>query len=360
MIFKSILLIGICIIFVGRCLGDGPPIIDVSSLSNDEISSAAEQETLLEIRNAMIKWGFFYIRNFGIGEDVLRELKDQTILFFNSSVKYSVRRSLNNSRGFADNEFTKQLLDNKEVFDMGHVPNAALPPNHPENYVIDGYNQWPEEYTPAFRNIVELYYQKCTDFSRKLIYSIARSFFNESLDTIVKSVDHHSSHFRLNYYPINNDSYNSVNFNGNIELIPKLGISRHTDSGIFTLLLQDVAGLEVYSGTKEDNNDGIWVPVDPIPNTLTVNVADMLQVWSNGLFKAAEHRVRRSTDKIRYTAAFFFNPSYDSIIEPLQLADNVKSRYRPIEWGYFRRQRFLGDYADYGKEIQIEDYLIKD
>ena len=39
--------------------------------------------------------------------------------------------------------------------------------------------------------------------------------------------------------------------------------------------------------------------------------------------------------------------------------DDVRRvRYGPIQWGDFRLQRFLGDFADRGKEVQIEDYLL--
>jgi len=51
---------------------------------------------------------------------------------------------------------------------------------------------------------------------------------------------------------------------------------------MLTLLLQDhVSALEVYSGTKEDKMDGIWVPVDPVAGAITVNVGDMMQIVSN-------------------------------------------------------------------------------
>jgi len=35
---------------------------------------------------------------------------------------------------------------------------------------------------------------------------------------------------------------------------------------------------QVYSGTKEDNHDGEWVPVIPVPGALTINTGDMMQV----------------------------------------------------------------------------------
>lgn len=98
--------------------------------------------------------------------------------------------------------------------------------------------------------------------------------------------------------------------------------------------------------------------------------------------------MRRSTTAERFSAPFFYNPSYSAEVQPMPLSrsvyeavlksagtasaeeaevvgvtdDDLKSRmeprYKPISWGYFRRQRFLGDFADHGKDIQIEDYLV--
>lgn len=113
------------------------------------------------------------------------------------------------------------------------------------------------------------------------------------------------------------------------------------------------------------------------------------KVWSNKVYKAAEHRVRaRETgDTARYSAPFFYNPAYNSLVSPITSAsisknaqaveDNLAEScpsgqsttcvadddatgafYRPILWGEFRRRRFEGDYADTGKEVQIEDFSL--
>ena len=116
-------------------------------------------------------------------------------------------------------------------------------------------------------------------------------------------------------------------------------------------------GLEVYSGSKEDAGDGEWVPVDPVSGALTINAGDMLQVWSNGRVKAAEHRVRASsTGSERHSIAFFLNPSYDADIVPQTSGPDTPAKYRPINWGAFRALRFKGDYSDAGEEVQIENY----
>jgi len=37
--------------------------------------------------------------------------------------------------------------------------------------------------------------------------------------------------------------------------------------------------------------EGIWVNVDPIPGCIVCNIGEMWEVWTNGLYKSAIHRV---------------------------------------------------------------------
>lgn len=62
------------------------------------------------------------------------------------------QRTASNARGWYDDELTKQTRDWKEGFDVGHVPEPKLPPDHPSNVVVEGYNQWPSPGTvPGFK-----------------------------------------------------------------------------------------------------------------------------------------------------------------------------------------------------------------
>lgn len=40
------------------------------------------------------------------------------------------------------------------------------------------------------------------------------------------------------------------------------------------------------------------------------------------------------------------------------LAEQGKGRYRPVNWGEFRLQRFAGDYSNKGEEVQISHYRL--
>lgn len=53
-----------------------------------------------------------------------------------------------------------------------------------------------------------------------------------------------------------------------------LGVGRHKDAGVLTILAQDdVGGLQV-----KRKSDGQWVRVNPTPHALIINVGDIIQV----------------------------------------------------------------------------------
>ena len=331
-----------------------PPVIDLTALfevnkttkHNEEVKRVKEA-----IGQACGTWGFFQVVNHGISLQTIEDMHTTMLKFFDlpEAAKKSIKVSRNNSRGYNGKELTKQKVDMKEIFDVGHKPYPDLPDNHPQNTVVDGFNQWPDSETlPHFRPAVENFYTQCNLLARLLMSVIAEDF-NMPASFFEEPFNFHTSFLRLNYYPLQNSSVSSSS---------ALGVSRHTDAGGLTLLMQDyegVSGLEVYSGSKEDAGDGEWVPVLPVPGSLTINTGDMLQVWSNDIYKAPEHRVRPSVRQKRYSAPFFYNPNYASIIEPIPVSA-PPLRYRPISWQTFRQNRFLGDYENRGVETQIDDF----
>ncbi len=159
----------------------------------------------------------------------------------------------------------------------------------------------------------------------------------------------HTSFIRLNYYPLNDPL--APPESATATPLGDMALHHHTDAGALTILLQDdVGGLQVRVG-------GEWLDIQPIPGALVINVGDMMQVWSNDRYAAALHRVVSRTNRERYSLPFFFNPSYDTDYAPLA-GDNAP-KYRTINWGAFRQARTDGDYADFGKEVQISDYRVE-
>lgn len=103
---------------------DTPPIIDISPIVNSQLFSEADRKDVLnQILEAAHTWGFFQVINHGISAELQQKLTEQMKLFFSSpqEVKNSIKRTENNSRGFADDELTKRLKDAKEILDIGQV-----------------------------------------------------------------------------------------------------------------------------------------------------------------------------------------------------------------------------------------------
>ena len=332
------------------------PVLDVGPLLGaddaDWASSPRATVTLERLRDACERWGFFLIENHGVDAASLAEVSSATRAFFAlpREVKARVRRTRSNSRGWADDELTKRLPDLKEVFDFGHVPRPHLGAEEAANRVMDGWNQWPDEAAaPGFRGAMERHYERMEALSLVLTRALAAALGlpPRALDAAFANKTH-TAFLRLNTYP----------------LLPRdesgLGISRHTDAGALTVLWQEgPPALQVYSGSKEDNADGSWVDVPVREGALTVNVGDMVHVWTGGACSAPEHRVLPSRSAVRYSAAFFFNPSYDTdvrVLEPLRRS--ARQAFRAVNWGEFRRRRYEGDYADVGRESQVEDWLM--
>jgi isopenicillin N synthase-like dioxygenase len=78
------------------------------------------------------------------------------------------------------------------------------------------------------------------------------------------------------------------------------------------LAQDDLGGLEV----RNVEND--WIRATPIPDTFVINLGDLMQRWTNGLYRSNMHRVKNnSSTRDRYSIPFFYSPRPDSRIECL-------------------------------------------
>lgn len=299
------------------------------------IDLSCERGQLLEqLDQACADWGVFQVSNHGIEPHLTTALQEASRAFFGQSApaKQSVSRTEHNAFGFYDRELTKNLRDRKEIFDF--APLESTP--------------WPA-FPPGFRKSLEDHALACHALAQRILALCCENLSTASTALRDHFQPQHSSFLRLNHYPVDDQVVDS-----DAPIAGNLGISQHTDAGALTVLLQDeVSGLQVL-------HDGTWLDVPPVANCLTVNLGDMLQVWSNDRYQAPLHRVRASEQVDRFSAAYFFNPEYDCIVEPLPLlvSPALPARYRPVHWGEFRQQRARGDYADYGEEVQITHYRI--
>jgi isopenicillin N synthase-like dioxygenase len=327
------------------------PIIDIAPLIGRD--RAHTQEPVQKIRAACCEWGFFQVLGHGIPDTMVIRVWQNTRAFFALplDVKETVARSKDNPRGYYNRELTKNSRDMKEVFDLGHKPYPELSDDDPVNLTRDGHNQWPDAaLLRDFESTMMEYYHTCEIVALKLLEVIAQGLGLPSSYLTQNFIDKHTSLLRLNYYP----SHDPLAATVKAAASGHLGVHHHSDAGALTMLLQDqVGGLQVFRRQQ-------WFPVEPVAGALVINIGDIVQVWTNDLYKAPLHRVLASEGQARYSLPFFYNPSYDTEYYPLDVLTNDTSppRYTHINWGEFRWRRQQGDFADYGKEVQISDYRI--
>lgn len=297
-----------------------------------------------EIAEACRVWGFFQIVAHGADPQVMAAAQDETRAFFAAPkpMKRALSRSKDNPWGFYDRELTKTARDKKEIFDIGPDAGGALEGEGP----FEGATPWPE-WRESFAPAMRAHFTVCEALSRTLLGHVSASL-GAPRDALARAfLPRHTSFLRLNFYPVEDP------LAGESDARAGLGIHHHTDAGALTLLLQDeVSGLQVY-------RDGAWHSVAPLEGAFVVNIGDMVQVWSNDLYRAPVHRVLAMERAERRSLPFFYNPAYTATVAPLpNLVAGARARYRAIPWGEFRRRRADGDFANYGREVQIADYRV--
>ncbi|XP_020578195.1 gibberellin 2-beta-dioxygenase 8 [Phalaenopsis equestris] len=101
-----------------------------------------------------------------------------------------------------------------------------------------------------------------------------------------------------------------------------IGMGAHTDSSVLTVVDEDdVGGLQVFHGDA-------WFHIMPVPNSLIVNIGDMLQVISNDEYRSVEHRVVDNGAKERISLCFFVFPKEAFKLRSFRYREFTYSEYK--------------------------------
>ncbi len=138
---------------------------------------------------------------------------------------------------------------------------------------------------------------------------------------------------RLAWYP----STNSGGDGGAAEE-PQLRYGAHTDFDGFTILQRAlVDGGDGVDGLEYETREGRWVPVPSLPDTLTINIGDLLARWTNDRWRATRHRVVRPPAGEREGAGrlsivYFTGPHPETVVRcvPSPKCDAGRPKYEPI------------------------------
>ncbi|CDK26310.1 unnamed protein product [Kuraishia capsulata CBS 1993] len=262
------------------------PILDLSQAFDKE----ARSELILQLRDALLSVGFFYVTNVPIDDHpgLLQSLTSQATEFFALPSESKSRLSMANSphflgySGFAS-EITANARDLRE-----HIELATELPAPPKSTLtkedevwrnLEGPNQWPEpEQIPQFRPVVERYISETSKFARWFISLVAEalSLDPSAFDAFFKP--NQQCKMKLVKYPESGAHPDGVH-----------GCGAHRDSNFLTYLYQ--ATPHVSLQIQDRLNSGAWVDVPPIPDTLVVAVGQTLEYITKGVCTATVHRV---------------------------------------------------------------------
>ncbi len=309
------------------------PVVDISN---------PNRTSLAALDGACREHGFFLLEGHG-QDELVEKMWRQAERFFDAGdeIRESVRRGGASSFGYNDRELTKRMRDHKQVFDYGS----------PDNERISALNHWPSGLT-GFQALLEEFHRRFSALSLGVLGLVHDALSLSSAGRKVITGGPDSSFVRLNHYPVG-DPVPPADRAGLADLGPT-ALGYHTDPGVITLLLQDDIG-----GLQARTRAGEWIDVDPQPGTIVVNVADVMQVWTDDRYIAAVHRVVPMTGKRRFSIPLFFNPVRGTIVEPVAELCAAEPRYRPFAWRDFMQARNADNFADAGADdTQISDYLV--
>jgi isopenicillin N synthase-like dioxygenase len=279
-----------------------------------------------EIHKACRDTGFFYIANHGFSRDLLTRTFEASRGFFAlpAEEKRALTMVRGEARGYEHAEF--QVLDDGSPADLKESFQCAqdVPGDGPGN-------RWPAA-LPGFRETMLAYHSELRGLAAHVASLIATSL-DMPADFFVECFRAANPTLRaLRYAPQPDDAA----FN-------QLGAGAHTDWGGITLLAQDDAG-----GLEVRTAQGDWLRAKPVADTFIVNLGDLMQRWTNDLYRSTLHRVKNDASaRDRYSLAFFYSPSFHTRVEclPTCVPAGAAPNYEPCTAGEHVHQRRLTTYG---------------
>lgn len=310
------------------------PKIDVAPLVN---YTAERARTAEQIADACRESGFFYVVNHGVDESLCQQLETLSREFFAHSEPQKMQIAMSRGgrawRGYfpVGRELTSGKPDRKEGLYFG----AELASDHPavrRGTPLHGPNLFPA--IPGFRESVLRYLESLTELGHALMSGISLGL----------GLDEH--YFRQHYYTgeplilfrIFNYPHASAAQRGGTEW----GVGEHTDYGLLTILRQDDAGgLQVKSRSR-------WIDAPPMTGSFLCNIGDMLERLTHGIYRSTPHRVLNTSTRDRLSFPFFFDPSFNARMLPVEgLVSDAPTDDSCERWDGASVHGFTGTYGEY-------------
>ncbi|KAI9771390.1 MAG: hypothetical protein M1839_002813 [Geoglossum umbratile] len=282
------------------------PVIDISPFLPTTADScpAAKATCAQALHTACHTHGFFYLTNHGVSASLTTSILSLARRFFlNTPPSSKARIARRHARGWQriGENVTQGLRDMHEAVDFyREVDDMAASARGP----LGGPNLWPDE-PPELRGVYVEYLAQVLKLGEVVMRAMGYAFGPECEEVFLeKTRDSFWVLRMIGYPPLQSTS-------------PGNGVScgEHTDYGCTTFLLADP---DVKGALQVLSRDGsTWINADPVPGAFVVNIGDMMERWTNGLWPSTRHRVIHRGDGYRVSVPFFYEPDFNARIKPL-------------------------------------------
>ncbi|XP_062174717.1 protein SRG1-like [Alnus glutinosa] len=301
------------------------PAVPVINLQRLVVEDSMNSE-LERLHSACKDWGFFQVTNHGVSTSLLEEFKTEIDNFF--KLPYEEKKKLwqqpDNQEGFGQ-LFVVSEDQKLDWSDMFYV--TTLPLNLREGELFD-------KLPPKLRINLQAYSIEVKKLAMAILGHMAKALKMDAEEMEDLFSDGIQS-MRMNYYPPCPEPNKTI------------GFSPHSDADALTILYQlnETEGLQI-------RKDGRWVPVKPLPNAFVVNVGDIMEILSNGIYRSIEHRATVNSGKERLSIATFHSSKLDSEVGP---ATSLIAPHNPAIFRKVPFEKYIKDFFD--RKLKGKSYL---
>ncbi|KAL1643960.1 hypothetical protein SLS58_004635 [Diplodia intermedia] len=288
-----------------------------------DLSQALLPETkprlLEQLRHAVIEVGMLYVCNTGISPDLVEQVKEQCVAFFDQPLEKKLEIELANVPSFLGytrqlgTEMTAGAVDWREHLSLStqHPPPS---PDEPLYRNLLGPNQWPDPASlPRFREVYERYLADMSQLSTRFTALIAEALGLDA-GAFDRYFDEHQQHrLKIIKYPdLSRPKQQQEQEQEQERELAKneQALGAHKDSQVMTFILQ----ASPHRSLQAQNGAGAWLDVPPVDGTFVVAVGQGLEAMAHGVCAAATHRVLPPAPAgagDRYSLAFIKSVSLD-------------------------------------------------
>ncbi|XP_042494322.1 naringenin,2-oxoglutarate 3-dioxygenase-like [Macadamia integrifolia] len=298
--------------------------ISVISLAGiDDDSKGRRAEICKNIVDACEDWGIFQVVDHGVDANLISEMTSLAREFFAFPPEEKLRFDMCGGKkkgGFIVSSHL-QWMQGEAVQNWREVVTYFSYPIRSRDY-----SRWPDK-PEEWKAVTQTYSEKLMGLACKLLEVLSEAMGLEK-GAVTKACVDMEQKIVVNFYP----------------KCPQpdltLGVRRHTDPSIITLLLQDQVG-----GLQATRDGGkTWNTVQPVEGSFVVIIGDHGHYLSNGRFKNPDHQAVVNSNYSRLSIATFQNPAPEAVVYPLKVREGDKPMLEePITYAEMYRRKMTKD-----------------